>query len=141
MDQDKLRGSRRSVQRVGIYEPTRLRPNGWSSLEIRILDVSAQGFRAECEALLKLRSWVSLDVPALGPTHAQVLWERDNQFGAEFVRPIDLEACGWTSGGKQGMLARLLVQRAEARRDGNDEHEKLLRDQIARGLPIIKPQG
>ena len=128
------------MKRIGVYSPTRLRPNDWSSIEIRILDVSQQGFRAECDALLMLRSWVSLDVPGIGPIHGQVLWQRRNQFGAAFVRPIDLDACGWTSGGKQRMLARLLAQRVEAQRDGNEEHERLLREQIAGSLPIMKPE-
>lgn len=141
MDENELGAGRRAQQRVGLYEPTRLRPNDWSSLEIRILDVSAEGFRAECEALLRLRSWVSLDVPALGPIQAQVLWQRQHEFGAQFVRPIDLEACGWTAGGSQQLLGRLLVQRAEAQRDGKPEHERRLREQIAGSLPIISPDS
>jgi len=141
MNEDNLRASRRAEERVGVYEPTRLRPNDWSSIEIRILDISAAGFRAECEAMLMLRSWVSLDVPSIGPVQARVLWQRRNEFGAEFVRPIDLEACGWTAGGDQEMLARLLVQRAEAQREGNSEQERRLRDRIAGSLPIITPEG
>ena len=128
--------TRRKVKRIGIYEPTRLRPNDWSSVEIRILDISSVGFRGQCDAILMLNSWVSLDVPGVGPMHSKVLWQRRDQFGAEFIRPIDLAQCSWTPETAEGMLARLLVQRAVAQQEGNAEHERLLRSHIAAGLPI-----
>jgi hypothetical protein len=48
-DENGFDGGRRS-ERLAVDAETRLRPNSWSSLQIRMLDLSASGFRAECEA-------------------------------------------------------------------------------------------
>ncbi len=129
---------RREGRRVGIYEPMRLRPNEWSSLEIRVLDISAEGFRASCEATLKKLAWIFVDLPGIGPIHAQVRWQRGDEIGAEFVRPIDLARCAWQPASGEKLLARLLDQRAKARREGKQEEERLLRRKIASSLPMVK---
>jgi hypothetical protein len=81
-----------------LKEPARLRPNDWSSLEVEVLDFSPQGFRASCDAALKIRSYVTLDVPGFGAVPAQVVWCKDGAFGARFLQPIDPQLCGWTRG-------------------------------------------
>ncbi len=132
----KQQQSRREATRLAIYEPTRLHPNSWSSLEVQILDISADGLRAKCEAALKIRSWLSIDVPGIGPIAAEVRWQRGKHFGASFVRSIDLQLCSWTPSCKAASLAQLLGHRAAAHLDGDIEHEKQLRDRIKSSLPI-----
>ncbi len=133
---DKKRYTRREAKRLAIYERTRLHPNSWSSLEVQILDVSSDGLRAKCEATLKIRSWLSIEVPGIGPIAAEVRWQRGKQFGASFVRPIDLQFCSWTPSSQEASLAQLLDHRAAAHLDGDLEHEKQLRERIKSSLPI-----
>lgn len=122
--------------RIGIYEPTRLRPNDWSSIEIQVLDISTLGLRAECEARLVRASSISVDIPGVGAVEAEVIWVRDGEFGAAFIRPIDLASCSWTPGSAQAMLARMLVHRAAAQRDGRLDQERRLSRQIVSFLPL-----
>ncbi len=134
----------RRSERLPLDQSARLRPNGWSSLEVRVLDLSESGFRASCEARVQAGSCVSLDVPGLGPVEAQVEWQRSGQFGARFVQPIDLDRCGWALPDHPDELARLLVQRAGARQAGRTAVEADLRRQILDTLPvrrIVLPAG
>lgn len=128
----------RRAARVPLDEATRLRPNDWSSLEVRMIDLSSSGFRANCEARLQKGGCVSLDVPGIGTVEAQVEWQRDDMLGARFFEPIDLEKCTWTPRERESGLAQLLVERAAARRAGRHEAERHFRQQILAALPIQK---
>ena len=67
MSQNEDFGAReRRAQRVSLDEATRLRPNDWSSLEVRMIDLSESGFRASCDARLQRGGLVSLDVQGIG---------------------------------------------------------------------------
>ncbi|HYE28209.1 MAG TPA: PilZ domain-containing protein [Allosphingosinicella sp.] len=128
----------RKAERLALDAETRLRPNSWSSLLIRMLDLSASGFRAECEARVRPGGSVSLDIPGIGSVEAQVEWQRGDQFGARFFAPIALERCQWTLRERHHALARLLVERAAARRAGRSPAEAQLRRQILSALPMRK---
>jgi hypothetical protein len=132
----RITASDRRAERYPLDEATRLRPNDWSNLEIRITDFSRFGFQAECDARLIKSGIISLDVPGVGEVSAQVRWQSDGQFGAQFLQPIDLGRCAWTGQGREAILARLLYQRAEAQRTGMDEEENRLRREILGALPI-----
>ncbi|HEU0135295.1 MAG TPA: PilZ domain-containing protein [Allosphingosinicella sp.] len=136
-DENGFDGGRRS-ERLPVDAETRLRPNSWSSLQIRMLDLSASGFRAECEARVKPGGSVSLDVPGIGSVDAQVEWQRGDQFGARFFAPIEIKSCQWTFPERQHTLARLLVERAAARRAGRGGAEGQLRREILSALPMRK---
>jgi hypothetical protein len=75
----------------------RIRPNEWSSLEIDLVDFTEEGFRAACEANLKIGSFISVEVPGNGVVSAKIIWRSGEALGAKFVRPIDLRHCDWTS--------------------------------------------
>jgi hypothetical protein len=128
----------RKAERLPLDAETRLRPNSWSSLQIRMLDLSASGFRAQCEARVKPGGSVSLDVPGIGPVDAQVEWQRGDQFGARFFSPIELRRCGWTFRERHEALARLLIERAAANRVGRRGAEAQLRREILSALPMRK---
>ena len=128
----------RGAQRVNLNESARLMPNDWSSLQIRMLDLSTAGFRAECEARLQPGGSVSLDVPGIGAVEAQVEWQRGDQFGARFFTPIELQRCQWTFRQRHHALARLLVERAKAKRAGRRGAEGRLRREILSALPMHK---
>jgi hypothetical protein len=128
----------RRAERLALDEATRLRPNSWSSLEVRMLDLSSLGFRASCEARLQPGGCVSLDVPGLGAVEAQVEWTRGDQFGARFLRPIEVDRCEWSLRDRHHALAHLLVQRAAARTAGRRGVESELRRKILAALPMRK---
>jgi hypothetical protein len=130
--------SGRRAERLPLDAETRLRPNSWSSLQIRMLDLSASGFRAECEARVKPGSSVSLDIPGIGSVEAQVEWQRGDQFGARFFAPIELDSCQWSFRERHPTLARLLVERAAAKRAGRRGAEGQLRRDILSALPMHK---
>jgi hypothetical protein len=136
--EDCIGDKERRAERMALDEATRLRPNEWSSLEVRMIDLSASGFRANCEARLRNGGAVSLEVPGLGWVEAQVEWQRGDMFGARFFQPIDLEVCGWTPQERESVLAQLLIDRAAARRQGRRDVERRLRQQILATLPMHK---
>ena len=126
----------RRSERVPVDETTRLRPNAWSSLEVRIVDLSATGFRAECDAMVMVGGPVWVELPGLGEVEAQVTWRRRGEIGAKFVLPIETERCGLHPMAREAVLARLLVERADARSTGRFSHEQRLRQQILDTLPM-----
>lgn len=126
---------RRAVERAILSHSTRLRPNEWSSLEVRMVDISNQGFRAECDAALKIGGYVRLDVPGLGAVEARVIWRQHGEFGARFIHPIDLRHCAWTNEAivpqavdeglspSETRVAELLAQRAAMVADSDRANE------------------
>lgn len=131
----------RRSERINVDEKARLRPNSWSSLEVRLVDLSEAGFRAECEATILCGSPISIDLPGIGPVDAQVTWRRSGEIGAQFTVPIDLADCTVRPVSSETVLARLLVQRADARSSGRFRREQLLREQILSALPMRKVEG
>lgn len=126
----------RRSERIAVDQSARLHPNGWSSLEVQVLDFSESGFRAHCEATILNGSRVTVEIPGIGPVDAQVSWRRRGEIGAKFIVPIDLARCAWSPVAREKVLARLLVQRAEARRAGLYGEEQELRRRILKSLPI-----
>ena len=137
-DEDNGLDSGRRSPRLPLDAETRLRPNSWSSLQVKMLDLSASGFRAECEARVTRGGSVSLDVPGIGSVEAQVEWQQGDQFGARFFAPIDLDRCKWKIAERHQTLARLLVERAAAKRAGRRGAEGQLRREILSALPMRK---
>jgi hypothetical protein len=135
--QQQVSGERRAT-RHSVDQAARLRPNSWSSLEIRIVDLSRFGFRAECDARLRPGSGVTLTVPGIGDVDAQVEWQRGGEFGARFYQPIALAACAWTVPERHNALARLLVERAAAKRAGRADAESRLKSEILASLTMRK---
>ena len=126
----------RKGERKAVDEPVRLHPNAWSSIEVRLIDCSETGFRADSEARVRICDEVTLEVPGIGPAKAYVSWVRGREFGARFVEPIPFERAQLTPAGQEQVLARLLLQRAMAQKSQLWEHEERLRRQIAEGLPL-----
>ncbi|MBV9930854.1 MAG: hypothetical protein JO013_07905 [Alphaproteobacteria bacterium] len=126
----------RRAERRSLDEPARLRPNSWSSVEVRLADISELGFRASCEARLQVGGAVSLEVPGVGPVDAQVEWQRGGEFGARFLAPLALDRCGWPVGEGNATLASLLYQRAGAHQVGRRSADAALRRRILSALPV-----
>ncbi len=104
------RNRRRKTERLSLGQAAQLRPDARTRLEVQIVDVSCMGFKATCEASLQIRSWLSIEVPGIGPTTAEVRWQQGNRFGAAFVRPIELEHLSWTPASREASPAHLLPE-------------------------------
>lgn len=85
----------RRTDRVPVDGSTELRHR--YSIEVKVRDVSTRGFMAECVEAVEIGSNVSLDVPGLGPVHAQVRWQLGHCMGGMFLDPISLEQCEWVA--------------------------------------------
>jgi len=105
---------------------------------VRVLDLSSNGFRAECEARVLVGTCVTLEVPGIGPSQAYVTWRRGNRFGAKFSTTLDVSQTGCAPLPREAVLGRMLVERAEARSGGQFGHEIELRRQILNSLPMVR---
>ena len=83
--------------RTAVAGLTKLRAQSWYSIEVKVCDLSTTGFKAECPEPVRIGSYVSLDVPGIGPVHAQVRWQLGGRMGGMFVDPISLHRCEWTA--------------------------------------------
>ena len=86
----------RRAARHQLGETARLAPRALYNIEVKVRNLSACGFMAECGEAVRIGSHVALDVPGLGPVHAQVRWQIGNRMGGMFLDPISLVRCEWT---------------------------------------------
>lgn len=131
----------RREKRTQVDETARLHPNSWSSVEVRVLDISPNGFRAQCEARVLVGSAVSLEVDGVGPVRAHITWRCGDRLGAQFDHPADMGSCTWTPVCDQVVLARMLLDRARARSEGAYGEELELRRKILEALPTRPIRG
>ena len=89
--QYKARRSRRS----SVDGTARLRRSNLYSVEVTVRDVSTGGFMAECPETVGIGTYVSLEVPGIGPVKAQVRWQLGARMGGMFLDPISLARCEW----------------------------------------------
>ena len=85
----------RRTTRHRIDQPANLQPQNLLEIEVNVRDVSARGFMAECHEPVRIGSYVSLQVPGIGPVHAQVRWQIGACMGGMFLDPISLARCEW----------------------------------------------
>ena len=87
----------RRSDRVSVEGKASLTPQDLYDVEIKVRDVSTAGFMAECHEPVRIGSYVSLDIPGIGPVHAQVRWQIGVRMGGMFLDPISLARCQWTA--------------------------------------------
>ena len=95
-DDDTSEFADRRSKRLEVESTTSLRHNLYS-VEVKIRNVSTCGFMADCNDRVQIGSYVSLDVPGMGPVHAQVRWQIGGKMGGLFLHPISLNRCEWTA--------------------------------------------
>jgi hypothetical protein len=74
-----------------------LTPQDLYHVEVRVRNVSAAGFMAECVSSVRIGSYVSLDIPGIGPVEAQIRWQIGFKMGGMFLDPISLGRCEWAA--------------------------------------------
>ena len=72
-----------------------LNPDNRYLVEIKVENLSSAGFMAECAEPVMIGSYVSLEVPGIGPVKAQVRWQIGVKMGGMFLDPISLARCEW----------------------------------------------
>ncbi len=88
----------RRTPRVAIADGrASMSPQDLYKVEVRVRDMSTAGFMAECAAPVRIGSYVSLDIPGIGPVDAQVRWQIGARMGGMFLDPISLARCEWTA--------------------------------------------
>lgn len=87
----------RRSERTPISSKSRLTQQNWYSVEVALCDLSSSGFMAECAENVSIGSYVTLDVPGLGPVRAKVRWQVGMRMGGQFLDPIRLSRCEWTA--------------------------------------------
>jgi len=87
----------RRGKRVAVDTNAELRQQNLYSVEVIVRNVSTAGFMAECHEPVRIGSYVSLDVPGIGPVHAQVRWQIGKRMGGMFLDPISLNRCKWVA--------------------------------------------
>jgi hypothetical protein len=87
----------RRTPRVAVDHKANLSPQNLYHVEVKVRDVSAAGFMAECSAPVRIGSYVALDIPGIGPVRAQVRWQIGMTMGGMFLDPISLARCEWTA--------------------------------------------
>lgn len=87
----------RSTHRTQVVGTAELCHQNRFAVKVRIRDVSTEGFMAECAEPIRIGSYVSLDVPGIGPVNAQVRWQLGGRMGGQFTDPISLSSCEWTA--------------------------------------------
>jgi len=88
---------KRRSPRTSVSTRARMRHQSLYNVEVRVCDVSTGGFMAECPEPVLIGSYISLDVPGIGPVHAQVRWQLGARVGGMFLDPISLNRCEWTA--------------------------------------------
>ncbi len=76
-------------------EAANLSPHNLYAVEVRMQNLSSAGFMADCAEPVRIGSYVSLDVPGIGPVEAQVRWQIGTRMGGMFLDPISLARCEW----------------------------------------------
>lgn len=87
----------RRAARLAAGGNASLTPQNLYEVEVKVRNLSPCGFMAECAAPVRIGSYVSLEVPGIGPVHAQVRWQIGAQMGGMFLDPISLARCEWTA--------------------------------------------
>ena len=89
---------RRRSERVDLEGPvTGLSRAEQPPVSARLRNLSSCGFMAECPVPIQIGSYVSLEIPGVGPVEAQVRWQMGARVGAMFSEPISLSGCAWTA--------------------------------------------
>ena len=87
----------RRAARLAAGGNASLTPQNLYQVEVKVRNLSPCGFMAECAEPVRIGSYVTLDVPGIGPVHAQIRWQIGARMGGMFLDPISLGRCEWTA--------------------------------------------
>ncbi len=80
--------SKRAAPRLSIDMEANLRAVTAKPFKVRVLDLSAEGFRIEAFVMLETGTDIWLRLPGLEPRHATVMWVEGYEAGCAFKQPL-----------------------------------------------------
>lgn len=83
---------KRIDDRIPVFHRTRAMGPDGQPLSLVIVDLSASGLMARCEAKLEAGSRLQVMFPAIGMCSAKVSWSLGGRIGCELDHPIGLES-------------------------------------------------
>lgn len=81
---------RRDAAREEVFFRTRATTQAGDVIQLQIVNMSAGGFMARCEAELAAGESVSIRLPVVGDISAEIRWSLGGRVGCQFDRMIDL---------------------------------------------------
>ncbi|WCM28821.1 PilZ domain-containing protein [Sphingomonas sp. QA11] len=99
---------KRVDERIPVFHRTRATGPDGQALSLVIVDLSANGLMARCDAQLAPGEWLQIMLPLIGTCRARLRWSLGGRIGCEFDQPIGPE--------QYGELLAMLVSQAEVMR-------------------------
>ena len=84
-------GRRRST-RAPVSFDAKIGRDGLGRTLCKVVDLSLHGVRLQVYSALKRGSTIWLNLPAIGPYAAKVVWSDDFNAGCQFIAPLDQSA-------------------------------------------------
>jgi hypothetical protein len=81
------RDSRRA-ERIDVAFPAFLREPGLTKFQIKVIDLSAKGFRCETSFTMAVGTTIWLTIPGLAGIEARIAWRDKFLYGCSFVNPL-----------------------------------------------------
>jgi hypothetical protein len=78
----------RSAERRATEAPSTMRADGYTPVDVVVLDISRSGVRIQTDAALDIGQEITIGLAGAGVTHAFVAWARNGEYGCAFERPI-----------------------------------------------------
>lgn len=82
------RGDNRRQPRLPVVMRARMRNRTAAKFDIRVLDMSVSGFRAEAHYGLDVGDHVWITLPGLQGLEANIAWRRKDVIGGRFSQPL-----------------------------------------------------
>ena len=83
-------GQIKRATRLKIFHDAMLVDSAGRQYAVTVLDISANGFRAETDETLRIGEYVALRVPRYGDFQAQIRWSIGKEAGGMFLNPVVL---------------------------------------------------
>lgn len=84
----RVQHERRQSEREEVFYRTRVMANGFGSLPVQVVNISANGFMARSETELPIGHPLTIRLPVVGEVKAEVRWALGGRIGCQFVRMI-----------------------------------------------------
>ena len=85
----RVQEERRQSDREEVFYRTRATANGFGSLPVQVVNISANGFMARCESELPIGHPLTIRLPIVGEVKAEVRWALGGRVGCQFIRMIE----------------------------------------------------
>ena len=82
------RSDGRQVQRDAVEFDAMLRAADGTTIDVRVVNLSARGFMARTEASFAIDAPIRITLPRVGALDARIAWTLGGRIGAQFILPL-----------------------------------------------------